>query len=191
MAGLINSAAMGQQTQGRSAQDAMGPANSRPMAQEPAMRVGAPEMAQEDTGEVDENNPAFVTAVDFAMKALYENEAAKDVARQLRAASDPAEGIADVAYNITATVDERTEGEVPDELLGLLGMTILQEVAEIADAAGVDTSDETVSNAFKIMILRYLRENGVETNQLQQAMDSIDPSAIEEAKLDIESGATR
>lgn len=149
-----------------------------PAAAQEQMPGGMPMGAGEAEGgpEPDENNPAFQQALTFAYEALYRNEAAKDVANQLKAAPTLAEGMADVAYNITQVIDERTDGEVPDEMLMPLAMQVLEEVGEIAEAAGLDPQPEDVATSFKTMILRYLGEQGIDTTQLQQAMDQVDPS---------------
>jgi len=134
----------------------------------------------EDEGP-DENNPAFRSAVTLAMQALYKSNAAADVAKALRSAPTPVEGLANTAYDIAALVDEQTNGEVPDELIVLLGVTILQEVAEIGEAAGVDVSPQNVAEAFKQMLLRFLGEQGLDTTQLQQAMEEVDPAVFNKA----------
>lgn len=128
-----------------------------------------------------ENSPMFEKAMTFAYEALYKNGAANDVAKQLKAAPGLADGMADVAYNITGIVDERTDGEIPDELIAPVAMAILQEVSEIAEAANMDPQPQDVAMAFKTMILRYLGEQGVDTTQLQQAMDQVDPSEFRKA----------
>jgi hypothetical protein len=125
-----------------------------------------------------ENNPYFVQAMKYALQVLYEKGAAKDVAEQVRAGQDKVESMANIAYEITSTVDERTDGKVPREMIGLLAMAILKEVTDIASAAKVDLSPVDAANAFKMMLLRYLGENGVDTSQLQQAMDQVDPSVF-------------
>lgn len=125
-----------------------------------------------------EDNPYFVQAMKYALQVLYEQGAAKDVAEQIRAGQDKVDTMANVAYEITTTVDERTDGKVPRELIALLAMAILKEVIDIAKAAKVDSSPLDAANAFKTMLLRYLGENGVETSKLQQAMDQVDPSVF-------------
>ena len=125
-----------------------------------------------------EDNPYFVQAMKYALQVLYEQGAAKDIAEQVRAGQDKVDTMANVAYEITSTVDERTDGKVPRELIALLAMAILKEVIDIAKAAKVDSSPLDAANAFKTMLLRYLGENGVETSKLQQAMDQVDPSVF-------------
>jgi hypothetical protein len=131
--------------------------------------------------EPDENNPAFKQAMQYAMEALYDRGAAKDIAQQLKAAPSPVDGASNIAYEVVSVVDERTDGQVPDELLMMLSMNILGEVVEIADAAGLDMKPVDIADAFKQMLLRYLGEQGMDTTQLQQAMDQVDPSLFEKA----------
>jgi hypothetical protein len=153
-----------------------------PMAAEAGMeQMGAGEMMADDEEGPDENDPAFQSALQLAMQALYENGAARDVAQSLSSAPDPVSGLANTAYEMVTVVDERTEGAVPDELLILLSITILQEVAEIGEAAGIDTSPTNVAEAFKQMLLRFLGEQGMDTTQLEQAMAEVDPSMFDQA----------
>lgn len=146
----------------------------------------------EDIQAPDENDPNFQAAVKYAMEVLYGKGAAKDIAKQVRAAQgNPVEGVANIAYEITSVVDEKTEGAVPDELLVPLAMQILEEVVEIAEAAGITLSPVDVAAAFKQMILRYLTEQGVDTSQLQTAMDQIDPAVFEQAAAQSEESGMR
>lgn len=155
-----------------------------PMAAQAGMGQMMPgEMMEADDDEpLNEDDPAFQSALQLAMQALYQNEAARDVAQGLRSAQDPVQGLADTAYEIVSVVDERTEGAVPDELIVLLSITILQEVAEIGEAAGIDTSPTVLAEAFKQMLLRFLGEQGLDTTQLQQAMDEVDPSVFQQSE---------
>lgn len=134
--------------------------------------------AQDDT--VDEKNPAFVNAMRYAMGVLYEDDAATDVAKQLNAGQDKVDTLANIAYEMTSVVDEKTEGQVPRELIALLAMAILKEVIDIAEATKMGVTPAEAAGAFKQMLLRYLGENGVDTSQLQQSMDKIDPKVFEQ-----------
>lgn len=136
------------------------PANQEPMA---------------DDGPDPDTDPGYQQAMMLAMKALYEGEAAKDVAKTLKGSQNLVDALANTAYDIVSIVDERTDGAIPDELLVLFATRVLEEVAEIADAAGLDPQPRDVAEALKQMILRYLGEQGVDTSQLQQAMDQVNP----------------
>lgn len=128
--------------------------------------------------EADESDPTYQEALAVAMEALYGAEAAVDISKQLKAMGNVVDGMATVAYDVTAAIDERTDGMVPDELLVPLAMQVLEEVVEIADATGLNPQPEDVALAFKQMILRFLQEQGVDTSQLDQAMSEVDPAVF-------------
>lgn len=122
-----------------------------------------------------ESDPNYNQAVQFAMEVMYGQKAAKQIAQSLKISRDKVEGMANTAYDIVSIVDERTDGAIPDELIAAFATFVLEEVAEIADAAGLDVQPSDVALALKQMILRFLGEQGVDTTQLQQAMDQVDP----------------
>jgi hypothetical protein len=153
------------------------PAQPQPgMGQEqmPAEQMPMGEM-EEGEGPDPDTDPNYQAALEFAMTALYSNKAAKDIAKTLRTSKDPAEALGTISYEIMSIVDERTDGAVPDELLALLATNILEEVASIAEAAKIPVKPSDLAMALKQMILRFLGEQGVDTTQLQQAMDQVDP----------------
>ena len=127
------------------------------------------------------SNPAYKAALTFALKSLYSNGGAKHVADSLKKTRDPVEALASTAYSMTALVDQKTKGSVPDELFGLLAARILQEVADIAEAAHIDIKPSDIAMALRDMILRYLGEQGVNTSKLQQAMDQVNPEEFNAA----------
>jgi len=171
MAGLINKQMAGNPAEQMNPEEQM-----QGMPMEGAQQEGA------EGAEPDENNPAFMAAVKLAMQALYEDGAAKDVAKQIRAAQDPVQGMADIAYEMTSVIDEKTEGQVPDELIMMLAIKVLTEIGDIAEAAGIKVTAPEIAGAFKTMLLRFLGENGMDTTQLQQAMDQVDPKVFEESQ---------
>ena len=139
---------------------------------------------QEPTGEPahdeqDENDPGYQQALKFAMDALYKGGAAKQIAQQISSSDDVPGTIADVAYNIVTIADEKTNGAVPDELLVLFASSVLKEVADIADASGVEVKSSDLASSMKTMVLRYLGEQGVDTTELQGAMDKVDPAMFD------------
>jgi hypothetical protein len=126
-------------------------------------------------------NAAYQAAIEFAMQALYGAEAAKQVAQAIRSASDVVDGLSSTAYEMMTVIDERTNGQVPDELLVSLASEILGEVSEIAQAAGVDIKPDMVAAAMRDMILRFVAEQGGDIRQLKQAMSRVDPTQLSAA----------
>ena len=131
------------------------PAQPQPgMGQEqmPAEQMPMGEMA-EGEGQDPDTDPGYQQAMAFSMEALYGKEAAKNVAKSLQTGGNPVDALANTAYEIVSIVDERTDGAIPDELLVLFASRILEEVAEIAEAAGVEMRPSDVALALKQMIL--------------------------------------
>jgi hypothetical protein len=149
--------------------------NMAPDQQAAPEMQAAPAPGMQEAPEKDASDPNYQVALEFAMKALYSDKAAKDIAKALRTSKDPVEALGTISYEIMAIVDERTDGAVPDELLALLATNILEEVASIAEAANIPVKPSDLALALKQMILRFLGEQGVDTTQLQQAMDQVDP----------------
>lgn len=127
----------------------------------------------QEAPEADENDPAFQEAMKFAMQALYQQGAADNVSAVLKKSPDVVEALSNTAYEMTSIVDEKTQGGVPDELLVLLASRILEEIADIAVASGVEVTPKIVAEAFKTMILRYVGDQGHDTRELQAAMDAV------------------
>lgn len=174
MAGLIQQNMSGSAADEQMEQEPVEGTGPDGSAQHESMEGEAPEANDKSTP--GEDNPAFRQALTLAYEALYANKAAKDIATTLKSQGDLADSMANVAYEVTSIIDERTDGQVPDELLVPLAMNVLTEVGEIAEAAGLDPQPEDIATAFKTMILRYLGEQGIDTTQLQQAMDQVDPA---------------
>lgn len=176
MAGLIKEQMMD------GAAGAMGQAPAQPPAppmQEAMPRGGAGQQAGAEPDP--ETDPNYKQAVQFAMQALYENKAAKQIAQSMRTQQDPVEALANTAYEIISIVDERTDGAMPDELLAPFAAFVLEEVSGIGEAAGLQIKPADVALALKQMILRFLGEQGVDTTQLQQAMDQVNPEEFNQA----------
>lgn len=125
-------------------------------------------------------DPALKTAVDFVKRALYETGSADGVHETMKASRQPMEDMAMLAYELTSIADEKTEGQVPDELLLTLAATVLSEVAEIAEASGVQLRPSDIAGALKIMTLRFAGEMGHDTRELQAAFDQVSPEQIDQ-----------
>ena len=77
-----------------------------------------------------------------------------------------------------SSVDEATNGSVPDNLLLLLGLDMLNEVAEIANSAGLPVDSKTIAEAVQKFILAVVQDLGGDTSQVEQAMSQIDPAQV-------------
>jgi hypothetical protein len=111
-------------------------------------------------------------------KSLYGAEAARDMAKALKTAQDPAEGMANAAYEMVTIADEATKGSIPDERLIEFATEVLGEVADIAQAAGVEVKGSVIAKATQLMLVRYVTEQGLDPSQLQAAMAKVDTEKL-------------
>lgn len=155
---------------------------AQPAAEEPVEQpAGQPGAPSAESG----NSESYDAAIEYAMTALYKQGGAKQLAQALRAAGDnPAQAMADAAYQMMQVIDEKTGGDIPDEELVPLATEVLTEVAEIAEAAGVNVEGSTIAAAMKTMLIRFVQEQGGDTTQLEQAMGQIDPAMFNQVAGD-------
>lgn len=153
-----------------------------------SMGAEAPQEEQQPMGEmpddetINEDDPAFKEALGMIVKGLYEGGAAEGIAEALQSEEDPVVALGDNAYKMLSIVTDAVD--VDAELLPLLAIITLQEIAEIGEAAGMSFGPNDVAEAFKMMLLQTLEEAGMDPSQLEQAMAEVDPSMFEKAAAD-------
>lgn len=169
-----------------------GPGAGMPGGQAGAQQPGAQQpglFGQSQTGmdeeENDENHPVFKAAMTQVMTALYKNGAADKINEVMVSAQNPLDQVSTIAYELTAVADEKTGGELPEDLVVLLGSNVLAEVLDIAEGSGIDYQPADVAQAFKTMLLRYLGENGYDTTELDQAMSQVSPEQINQLAAEV------
>jgi hypothetical protein len=98
-----------------------------------------------------------------AMELLFgESNGADNVVAALKSSKDVATDLAKFAYQITATLDEKSRGMMDPEMLPAVAADVLGQVAEAGIAAGVKIGGQEISMATRNMLMRFLSENGVD-----------------------------
>lgn len=132
-------------------------------------------------------SPQYVQAVEFAYQMIYSEEGSNDIANALSKTGNKAESLSDMAYELTQVAAERAG--LSEEDLVLLAMTVLAEMGEVGEAAGVSMGAPDIAQAFKLMVLRMFGELGFNTTELEQAMNAYTPEMINEAVAMVEGEA--
>ena len=141
---------------------------------------------EDDLPEADESDPNYQAAMQFVAEALYKNDAAQSIAAQLRASDDKVQVLADVAYDVVEVAAEKLDGALPEELYLPLAATVIEEVSDIAEAAGIEYQDADYAEALKRIVLRFLGEMGQDTTQLQAAFDQFSPELMNQLSQEVE-----
>lgn len=134
--------------------------------------------SQDDGGDPNLNDPSYLKAKELAMSKLYEEGAAQEIGKALQKAPSLLQGLVEQSLVLFSSVDEATDGTVPDNLLLLLGLDMLNEVAEIANAAGLPVDSATIAAAVQKFILAVVKDLGGDTSQVEQAMSQLDPAQV-------------
>lgn len=148
--------------------------------EDPAAKPGAaqPVGPEDDGGDPNPKDPNYLKAKELAMSKLYEEGAAQQIGMALQKAPSLLQGLVEQSLVLFSSVDEATGGTVPDNLLLLLGLDMLSEVAEIANAAGLPVDSTTVASAVQKFILAVVEDMGGDTAEVEQAMSQIDPAQV-------------
>lgn len=141
---------------------------------------GGPDGDEQEGGS---GNEAYDAGMQLVRQALYEQGGAKDIAKTLTG-DNPAQALAEQAYKIIEIADERTMGEIPDDMLVEFAIDVLSEVAEIAEAAGGRIDGSVIAEAFSSMLKKFLESQGLDGTQVAQAMDQMNQGGQVGAVLD-------
>jgi hypothetical protein len=146
---------------------------------EPQMQGQAVPQGDMPEQELDpDSHPEMARMKQFMDQALYESGGADHIARALQAAPNKATALGQMAYQIFSTVDEKSEGAIPDELLDAAMSYILTEVADIATTAQVEFTPEDVVVAKRMMIENMAVELGLDADELVDALGAVDPADV-------------
>lgn len=148
------------------------------MAAEPQMEEQP--QAQAQTEQEESASPQYESAIKTVYTLLYEKGAGRDAIDAMSNAANKPEAMANMAYEL-AQVAAENEDSFPEDDLTLLATSVLAEVGDIAEAAGIEVTAADISSAFKVMVLRMLGELGLDTTELEKAMNAYTPEMVDEA----------
>jgi len=156
------------------------PEQDMPMPAQSAPQMGADPMMDEMSEEdIDPDSHPEMQKVDqFLADALYQQGGADHIAAALESAPEKASALGQLSYQIFSTIDEKSEGSIPDELLDAVMSRVLTEVAEIATSKQVELSPDDIVVAKRMMIENMAVELGLDSDELVEAISGVNPSDV-------------
>ena len=146
--------------------------------------AGLLQTAQQQAETAALDDPALEQAIANIGQRLYKEELGQQIADTVgKAENNVPRNMATIAYKLAESSDVDTDGEIKEENLSVLGMIALNEVFEIAEAAGVSTQPSDVSAAFKHMVIMFAQDQGLPEEQVQSlanAMAEVDDRGFAE-----------
>lgn len=133
-----------------------------------------------------EFTPAQQSAIDkfeaATLKVLYDEQggAAENVVAALQSATDLTQTLADLSYNLTQALDERSGGLLDGEIDVVVASDVLGQVAEIGQTVGLEIKGPEIAKATQLMLQRYMEESGVDPSEASGIL-GMDPMMIGQA----------
>ena len=145
-------------------------------------KTGSPQQDDAMVMADDVGDPALAKALKFVGQQLYRKGMDEKIATAFDDSPVAApKNIAMIAYRLAQKADEKTGAEIEEENLAILGMMTLNEVIEIAQAAGMQMDDTLPSKAMEQMVLIFAEDNGLPADQMREAFSQADDMSIAQA----------
>ena len=161
--------------------DADAAASTTPIASRPSNTLSGQLLADAAGAGADEpqlNNLDYLKAKEMVLTKLYEDGASRGLAAALRKAPNLVTGVVQQAMVLFSSVDESTNGAVPDNLLVLLALDMFGEVLDIATAAGLPITGTVIAQAMKDFLTAVFESVGANTSEVTNAMNSINAQQL-------------
>ncbi len=151
-----------------------------PVQGAPAPAGGAASPAQGDGGEQPNVSPAeqqvYEQFVNNAFSAIYDEKSLPSIIESLKGDGNPVEGLANTAVGVVVRVQDSAEqaGQaLPPEVVFQAGAEILEDLADLAEKAGVHdfTPEELEGATFQAMDLYRELKGGADGAALQGAKE--------------------
>lgn len=113
-------------------------------------------------------------AIQEAGRLLYESDSASAaVVETVQSATEPGQGVGVAAAEVVIAVDQKMD--LPEDFIIPMLEAVLPLVAEMAEAAGVEGSEESADGALVHAIKEIAAEYEIDPAQLQELMAEVGP----------------
>jgi hypothetical protein len=121
-------------------------------------------------GEAAPPNDALRKVTLAERKILYSQPTSDKIVKILQSAPDPVQGLASAAMLVLSAMNEAAQGKIPPEVAPQLREVLLQDLAELSDAAGIDVPEGTVEAAAQMMTQAVQQAGKMRQQGAQPAM---------------------
>jgi hypothetical protein len=115
------------------------------------------------------------------IKLLYDDATHADVMQQLKAgAENPAETIAQVAFNVMLALDEKSKGTLPEDAIVPGAEGVMKEIILLAQKSKALPVDDAILPAASQELVALAIESGlIDQADIEEMMASMDPAELE------------
>jgi hypothetical protein len=124
-------------------------------------------------GEEEETDEEWDKAEVALKRILFDGGAINEIVKRVAKSDDPAAAIADSAMTVLKSLDEMTQGQIPEDYLLPLATMLVGEIAEALEASGRDVPSEELAMAMKMMLEQHMAEFGASPEEIQQFTSTV------------------
>jgi hypothetical protein len=147
-----------------------------------------PMMPEAAAGELPDDQ--YEDAIDRVMAAFMQAISAPEMRDTLLQAVGSADTMATLVYETLSALDEKSGATIPEEVLPAVAFEAVGALAEVAEAAGAGGDPGALAaQATQLVLMRFLTEAGVDPQQVQQIMQSVDPRQAAGPRAGVVGGA--
>lgn len=128
-----------------------------------------------------EEQASYEKVVMAGLKVLFEDEKSSSaIIAQLKAGADnPAQAIASATTMLMTALDEQSGGQIPEAVILPAAGELLENVAQLANDAGVFPVDQNVvGQAAQLMITSLSEQYGVDPAEVEEMLGSLDEGQL-------------
>lgn len=111
-------------------------------------------------------------------KVLFTEGGVVDKVVQTLQGGDIPTTLANMAYDITKMIDEKAGGVLDEELIVPAAADVLGQIAEAAQVAKIPVKGREIAMATRIMLERYMTEQGEDPQQVKGMFDNVNHDEI-------------
>ena len=143
---------------------------------------GAPAGQGSDEGFTPEQEASLEKFSLACKQALFADGGMADkLSAELAKPEEDSQTLANFSYQLTAMLDAKSRGMLDVEALPAAAADVLDQVIEVAQAAGAKIGPKEVARATQLMLNKYLEENGASRDDLQKMNEAADAGKVGEA----------
>jgi len=169
--------------------------NVEPGAPQQPSQINQDPLPGEDLAAVTgQEQEAYNKVVMSAMTIMFENERTKTgIVEMLRnKAKKPAERLADISFMMIMQLEQKSGGQIPEDVILPASIEILEQLSDLADSVQAFPVDEAVMNhAGQLLVVRLGEEYGVDREELQSLLGSVDQVTLQQIGAEQETYAAK
>jgi len=128
----------------------------------------------EQTNVTEQEQALYDEFVTKAGELMYDEKIYQNLLKTMDLSKTPEDGLANIVYLIVTQLDEKSGGQIPEEMILPIAEEILAMAVELAGAANnLSYPDEVIEKALQLAVFRLLEAYGVDEGDITVALSEM------------------